>query len=268
MNSDKRLNNIFWYFYCAFITFWIIFAVLTCTMYYATAEIRKGSNADYKHLFIGSKPLQKIYKGSKLIWESQNPPVITTFSVSPSTIDLDTRATGTITFTLAVTGRAGENTYAQIVRLPSGANIGVTHVAANGASISTTLPNITQPQSTTTYRLFARNDEGASHKDTTVTVTKNPTLANCRRTGFNNQGFLYSFGFTLTGLPRPVVTYRFSGGQQGTVNVRHYSQGSNPYTWTIDGWRVTMPSAANQSLTLTATNGSGTTTCSIGNINE
>ena len=129
------------------------------------------------------------------------------------------------------------------------------------------MPNIPQPNQTTLYRLIASNGNGLSHKEATVTVTKNPTLTNCRRTGFNNLGFLYQFGFTLTGLPRPTVTYAFSGGKTGTVSNSHYTQGSNPYTWTIDGWRVNFANDNNQSLTLTATNNSGSVTCRINNIN-
>ena len=165
---------------------------------------------------------------------------------------------------------SGGTTNAQIVQLPNGTNIGTTFTAGAGANISTTLPNILQPQQTTTYRLFATNSGGSSHRDTTVTVTKNPTLTNCRRIGsITRPGFTnYTFGFTLTGLPRPTVTYVFSGGQTGTVSTSHYQQGSNPYTWTASNWVVTMPNANAQSLVLTARNASGSTTCTLSNINN
>ena len=163
---------------------------------------------------------------------------------------------------------SGGITYAQIVRLPNGANVGATFVSSAGANISSTLPNIPQPQSTTTYRLIASNSGGHSHRDTTVTVTKNPTLTNCRRTGYIDATTQYQFGFTLTGLPRPTVTYVFSGGQQGTVSDRHLVQGSNPYTWTSSGWQIVFANANAQSLTLTATNASGSSTCTISNINN
>ena len=236
--------------------------------FFVSADVSVDEGTSATHISIGTEQIQKISIEEVEIWEVTNPPEITAFSVAPDTIDLDTRATGTITFTLAVTGDSGSVTNAQIVRLPGGSNVGTTFTSTAGNNISTTLPNITQPQQTTSYRLLATNAGGSSHKDATVTVTKNPTLANCRRTGFNNQGFLYQFGFTLTGLPQPVVTYAFSGGQTGTVPTSHFTQGSNPYTWNIDGWRVTMPNANAQSLTLTATNSSGNTTCRIANISN
>ena len=165
-------------------------------------------------------------------------------------------------------GPTGGNTYAQVVQLPGGQNIGPTQSSTGGSNISTTIPNINQPLQTTTYRLFVHNGAGASHKDTTVTVTKNPTISNCRRTGFIDSVTRYTFGFTLTGLPRPTVRYVFSGGQQGDVFLSHYTQGSNPYTWTIDGWNINFANANAQSLTLTATNSQGTATCRIANIND
>ena len=240
--------------------------------WFLSADTSVGNEPSATHIGIGTEQIQKISIGTNTtpIWQTTNPPAITAFSVAPSTIDLDTRATGTITFTLAVTGIAGSTTNAHIVRVPDGVNIGTAFSAAAGSNISTTLPNITQPQQTTTYRLIAHNSGGASHSDTTVTVTKNPTLTNCRRTNvISRVGFTtYTFGFTLTGLPRPVVTFSFSGGRTGTVPPEHYTQGANPYTWTISNWSVTMSNSNAQSLTLTATNTSGTATCNLSNINN
>ena len=136
------------------------------------------------------------------------------------------------------------------------------------------LQNIPQPDKTTVYRLVAHNSGGSSHQDATVTVTKNPTLANCRRVGFIDATTTYFFGWTLTGLPQPTVTYSFSGGQSGTTNPDHLSQGSNNYTWTTSGQpnnyglRITFANPNAQSLVLTATNASGTATCTISNINN
>ena len=247
-------------------------------MLYAGADLQIGGSTgtlqnDAAHINIGGHyPIQEIYiyQNTTLtkVWEDLENPTITAFDVIPTTIDLDTRPTGTLVFTIGVTGVAGSVTNAQVVILPQGTNVGPNHVSAAGADINTTLSNIPQPQQTTTYRLYAHNDAGNAHKDTTVTVTKNPTLANCRRTGFIDATSLYQFGFTLTGLPRPTVTYRFSRGQQGQVPFSHYTQGANPYTWTIDGWRINFANSLAQSLTLTATNASGTATCTISNIND
>ena len=277
-NLLKTIIKVCFNLLIAFLLVLIIGALSSHLYNYAEADIQVGKSTgtlemDPAHISIGGHTaVQEIHiydSGTlKKVWEDTDNPTITAFSVAPTTIDLDTRATGTITFTIGVTGIAGGNTYAQIVRLPGGTNIGTTFTAGAGADINTTLPNITQPQQTTTYRLFAHNSAGAAHKDASVVVTKNPTLTNCRRTGYVDATTLYQFGFTLTGLPRPSVTYRFSRGQQGTVALSHYTQGSNPYTWTIDGWRINFASSTAQSLTLTATNASGSATCTISNIND
>ena len=163
----------------------------------------------------------------------------------------------------------GGNTYAQIYNARTHAKVGPQHSATGGGSISTTVPNIERPDGPTPYRLVARNSGGASHRDTTLTITKNPTLSGLRRIGsLSRPGFTnYTFGFTLTGLPQPTVTYRFSGGQTGTVPTVHLRQGDNAYTWNVINWQVTMPNANAQSLTLTATNASGSVTASLANIN-
>ena len=246
----------------------------------AFADLQIGGSTgtlgnDAAHINIGGHlPLQEIYvyqNGTLIkVWEDLDNPVITAFDVIPTDIDLDTRPTGTLVFTIGVTGVAGSVTNAQVVILPQGTNVGPNHVAAAGANINTTLPNIPQPNKTTTYRLYAHNDAGNAHKDATVTVTKNPTLANCRRTGFIDSTATYYFAFTTTGLPQPTVTYRFSGGQQGTVSPRHLVQGANPYTWNVPdrAWRITFANSNAQSLTLTATSSQGTATCTIANINN
>ena len=269
-------NALYWIIHWAVVFLTALFITSITYQMSCRADIQKGGSTgtlgrDMSHISVGSLPIQKIevYKGGRLIkvWEDLENPVITAFDVVPKNLDLDTTPTGTIVFTIGVTGTAGSDTYAQVVRLPDGTNIGPTHVGRSGANINTTLSNILQPNQTTTYRLFVHNEAGASHKDTTITVTKNPTLANCRRTGVINSTHTYFFGFTLTGLPRPVVTYRFSGGQTGTVSATHLTQGANPYTWTSSGWQVIFPNSNAQSLILTATNASGSVTCRIANIN-
>ncbi len=222
------------------------------------------------HTLIRVTPVQKIYVGNNEIWRNTNSPVITAFSVSPNNIDLDSRASGTITFAFSVTGTAGQITYAQIVRLPGGESIGATFVGASGANINGNLPNILQPSQTTIYRVIARNDAGSSYRDTTVTVTQNPVIRNFRRTAFRPgragiSGPYYEFEATIVGYPRPGITYQFSGGQQGTLDNRHFTA-SGTNTWTVR-LSQTFATTANQSLLLTAQNSSGTVTARISNIN-
>ena len=168
---------------------------------------------------------------------------------------------------------SGSTLNAQVVRLPEGTNIGPTQVAANGADLDTTIPNIAQPNKPTSYRLIAHNAGGYSHRDTSVNVTKNPTITNLRRTNVvTRAGFsTYTFAFTVTGLPRPAVTFDFSNFAESSGNrvaTTHFIQGSNPYTWNVSGWSVTFPNSDARSLTLTATNGSGSVTASLANINS
>ena len=220
---------------------------------------------------------------NKCYWSERITPQNSDTTLRPSTTNLEfginlkfsdgTYLYNTRSYLFNTTTSSGATTNAHIVRLPDGATIGATYTGANGANISTTVPNIPQPQKTTTYRLVASNSGGASHQDATVTVTKNPTLASCRRTNYiparpGISSPQYTFGALLTGLPRPVVTYRFSGGQTGTIPTGHFRQGANTYTWNIQDWRITFATDANQSLTLTATNSSGTATCTIANINN
>ena len=223
------------------------------------------------HTFIQNTPIQRVYTGDNLIWRNIDPPSITAFSISPSTIDLDTRSSGTITFSFTVVGTAGQISYAQIIRLPGGGNIGATFVGASGATINGNLPNILQPSQTTTYRLIARNDSEASHRDTTVTVTQNPVIRNFRQTGFR-QGIpgisadTYNFGATIVGYPMPSVSYRFSTGEQGTITRNHFtSSGTN--TWTLAFSHI-FNNANARSLVLTARNSSGSITSTLNNIND
>ena len=246
-------------------SFLLCFLIFPCF-----ADLYNGNQKFF--LFDGSRPIN-LYAGSTLISRHSNPPPITSFTISPSSIDLDTRPSGTITFTFSITGTTGQVTNAQIVRLPSGTNVGTTFVAGAGLGFTNqTLPNIVQPLQTTTYRLLASNTEGSSHRDSTLTVTKNPTLTNCRRTNYIDATTLYEFAFNLTGLPRPSVRYVFTqnniAGQQGQVPFNHYTQGSNPYTWNVTGWRINFANSNARSLRLTATNSSGTATCTINNIND
>ena len=173
---------------------------------------------------------------------------------------------------MGVTGTSGQVTTARIIRVRDNAQIGTTFTGGSGLNLSQTLPNITQPLQTTTYRLIATNTDGNSHRDATVTVTKNPTITNCRRTNYIDATTLYEFAFNLTGLPRPSVRYVFTqnniAGQQGQVPFNHYAQGSNPYTFNVTGWRINFANSNARSLVLTATNSSGSATCTIGNIND
>ena len=90
-----------------FIPFFFVLSVFLWA-FLAEGELRSGEKKFF--LFDGTRPID-LYAGSKAISKHTSPPAITAFSVAPSTIDLDTRATGTITFTLAVTGLQASQTH-------------------------------------------------------------------------------------------------------------------------------------------------------------
>ena len=233
--------------------------------------IRKGQTANYKHIFIGTKPVKKVYRGSTLVWQSTNPPAISSFTVNPTSIDLDVRPTGNLIFAWAIPATAGQITTARLFRLPEGVQLGASYTSGSGVANNQSNVSVAQPNQPTNYRLVASNVGGSSHSDLSVDVTKNPTLANLRRTNvIHRAGFsTYYFGFTVTGLPRPTVTFDFSAHTEvnNQVSFSHFTLGSNPYTWEISNWAVTFPNANARSLTITATNDSGTATESLSNIN-
>ena len=382
------------------ILFYLIACLFSCYNLPVSAGIRKGSNLKYSHIFSGTKPIKRIYKGNNLVYQNESPPNITSFSVFPNSVDLDlsdnektssitfsrrnignfwsipsrsegsvsgftglvtanhcyigqticrvggipnnvhfyifsiqntdpnylnynsitingrtynlTRATSDFTspslgvttrsywtrdainsadtitdsrltmsikfnlssifnklrFNFAIGPTVAEVTKAQIYQVRNNSKVGPEHDSTLGGGLIQTIRNIDRPNQTTDYRLLATNAGGASHRDLQFVVTKDATISGCRRTGFNNQTFLYQFTATVTGLPRPIVTYSFSGGRTGTIDARHFQQGSNPYTWTINNWRVNFANANIQSLVLTSRNSSATNTCQIANINN
>ena len=215
--------------------------------------VRKST--DLVKRFCGSRSIGKFYLGSRLVWQQGAAPSITSLVASPSSIDLDSRASGSVQFTFAVVG----STHNRLYNTRSGANIPFT---------GNTTATVTQPQQPTTYRLVAQNATGATHRDVTVDVTKNPTVTNLRRSGFQQivGGANYRFSMTVTGLPRPTVSYRFGDGVSGNIAPNLFRQGANPFTWSIE-FLVTRANANNTGLVVTATNASGTASATLANIN-
>lgn len=215
--------------------------------------VRKST--DLIKRFCGSRPIAKYYLGSRLVWQQGDPPAITSLVANPASIDLDTRATGTVALTFAVTGSTSNHLY----NTRTNANIPLT--GNNTASFA-------QPQQPTTYRLVSQNAVGASHREVTVDVTKNPTITNLRRSGFQQivGGANYRFAMTITGLPRPTLTYRFGTGETGTIAHNLFVQGANPFTWTVE-FTITRANANDTSLVMTAVNASATVTSTLANIN-
>ena len=169
--------------------------------------------------------------------------------------------------------RSGGNTNASIYRLPDNTKIGPDLSATLGASLTGTVPNITQPTKTTTYRLLATNAGGAGHKETTITVTQNPTITNLRRTGFSQlpDGTRFQFTARIKGYPMPTITWRFGNGsssQRANDSIHCTAVQGQVNTWDCvwgRGAGIIHP-LTTDSLVWTITNSSGTATARITNI--
>ena len=224
--------------------------------------VRQSGGAATKKRYIhilrgGHTQTDKIYRGSDEIWAPGTVPSITSFTAAPTTIDLDTRATGNITLTFAVTN----STRNRITNARTGTNVPLT---------TSTTAIVAQPLEPTDYVLTCSNQHGSSSQRVSVGVTRNPQVNNLRRTGFRqslhgNDAGTYRFGATIIGLPRPSLRYAFSVGGSGAISDRHLSPGSRPDTWNLD-WTHYFGTNVPRRLTITATNSSGTASAAIANI--
>ncbi len=230
----------------------------------AFAELRKGSQADYNHVFKGAVPYQALYIGANKIWEQTNPPVISSLTAAPSSIDLDTRSTGNITITFAVSNSTHNS---------------LTHQDGRNIPFTTSTSAIfTQPTQTETYTLTSSNAGGAASRSVTVSVTQNAVISNFRRTGFRQShtgagGGYFQFTARIKGTPRPVITWRFGNGRQS-------QRGNDSIHWTavsgqINTWDAVLGTGfgfyhpnLSDSLTWTATNSSNASTATIANISQ
>ena len=223
--------------------------LIHCTSH---ADVKKGTGANFNHIYIGTKPVQTIKKGNTIVWQAVNPPSILTFTATPSAIDLDTRSTGNITISWTAASQSNIQT-SRVYLQPQGTRIGQTFVTGSGAGVSESFTNA-QPNQTQIYRVVINNSGGASYRDATVTVTQNAGITNFRRTAFQQapglQAGTFWFKATITGYPRPTLSYRFGNGRQGAISNRHLTPaGSN--SWTLD-WNIYHTVLAD-SLVLTAT---------------
>ena len=216
-------------------------------------------STNFRKLHLGPhRPIGRAYIGSQRFFQQGATPTITSFTVAPTTIDLDTRPSGNITLTFGVTN----STRNSIHHKDTGQNIPLT---------TSTTAIIAQPDKPTTYVLVCTNDTGSISREVTVGVTKNAGITNFRRTGFYQSRFgtssgTYRFGARITGLPQPVLTYRFSTGEQGSITTRHLTR-VDDNTWDLT-WTIYLGSLVSRSMTLTATNASNTTSATIANINN
>ena len=248
----------------------VIFSVLLFCLigeFEAKGDVKKGSGSNFSHVFIGTKPVHKITKGTQVVWQATNLPNILSFGVTPTSIDLDTRPSGNVT--ISWTAAAQSNTQnSNIYLVPQGTQVGQSYVAGSGAGVSETFTT-PQPNQTQIYRVVVRNTGGASHRDATVKVTQNAAITNFRRTGFAQhpgiQAGTFIFQATIKGYPQPALSYRFGNGRQGAITARHLTA-SGTNTWTLS--YTIYHTVLSDSLVLTATNSSGSVTATINNISN
>lgn len=206
----------------------------------------------------------KLRDDSVLLWENSTPPVITSFTATPTSFDLDNPTPANLQLSFSI---ASGTTQARIYREPQGTQVGVEYDSSNIVNSATvTTPRPTQNQ---IYRLVARNTGGASHQDLTVTVTQDAKLERFRRTSFRQvpsvQAGTFYFEAYVTGYPQPALTYAFGNGNRGTITARHFVPIQGVANQWIVQWSV-YHTVLNDSLVLTATNSSNSVTATITNI--
>lgn len=210
-------------------------------------NIRKST--DLVRRFCGTQAIGKYYLGTRLVWQQSNPPTITSFTATPSTLDLDT-ATGNITLRVAGTNF----TAGKFVNKRTGEVI-INFASTTGtSSVSTPIPN-----QTTTYTVILTNSTGAVSQDVTVTATKNPTIESFQSDGQLASrlpsGGTFRFSAVIDGLPRPAI--RADQGI-GAITDRHLTRRSDG-KWDLTFTHYFGVSGSRQ-ITLTATNSSGSVT--------
>ena len=224
------------------------------------ANLRKGAGSSYNHWYLFTRPIEALYKGTNLLFRRTNEPTIQSFSVSPTSIDLDTRPTGNLTFSGVVLGTTGQTTNAHIVRVSDGVNIGPNFSAVNGANLVISLPNIAQPTQNESYRLIASNNGGPSDREASVAVTQNVSLTGCvitARSGGPTPGETLSLNCTLKGYPRPRVSV--AGWSPNPITDRHYVPVSGQTnTWTFTNLTHFYGTVVQRTIRVTATNSSNT----------
>lgn len=66
-------------------------------------NLRRGSNAAFKHWVRNGTAFKALYRGLNLRWRNVTPPVIASFTATPANFRIDQRATGNIRFDFNVT---------------------------------------------------------------------------------------------------------------------------------------------------------------------
>ena len=203
-----------------------------------------------------------------LVWKNTDPPVITAFSVSPTTIDLDTRPTGDVSLSFTATAQSGKTQTGQLFLEPQGTMIGQTYVSGSGVGLSESGITTPQPDKNQTYRVVVRNAGGASHRDATVTVTQNPVVSNLEVAFLGDRqggtGGTIRIRGRVKGYPRPEVSvspgWTYLSGTNH-ISARHFTPVSGlTNTWAFETTQYHGANPGQVTYTVTGTNSSGSGT--------
>ena len=213
-------------------------------------EVQNNTSSNWDHVQEGGVyPIKQIYIGTTSYWQQSNPPVITAFTANPTSADLDA-ATGNVT--LRVTGTGFTN--GKFINKTTGAV--VQNFATTTGTFTATTPI---PQDDTTYTVVLTNATGATSQDVNFTVTKNPTISQFQVDhyipGRNTHGITAVFRAVIDGRPQPTLS---ADQGIGTISTRHLTRRADG-KWDLTYTRY-FGTSGNRTVTLTATNGSGTVT--------
>ena len=142
------------------------FEVVTINLrlYIGTREI--------KHIYRGTTAIDKLYRGDQLVWERGGKPTITSFTITPNSINLDHTPTGNITIAFTATaGADGSILRAFVTEKSTGRKVGLTYASAGNAPITQSF-TIPQPDETEIFVLTAVGNEGSVHQEAVVTVVE------------------------------------------------------------------------------------------------
>ena len=214
-----------------------------------------NKETNIKHVYYNTQLIKKLYKGSTEIFTNVPGPTISSLTINPTTIDLDTYPSGLITLSYTTTAQLSE------LRLSD------SHGNKYNVS-STTTTTISQPNIDTTYYLTAINNTGATQKSVSITITQNPQILNFRTTGYtpvpyNFQLGHYRFKAQIRGYPQPVLTFT-TPFDSTTITTRHltYNTRATAHTWDFSYDKI-IRLTPSQRITLTAVNSSGSVTSTI-----
>ena len=215
----------------------------------STETLEDLESSNWIHVENNADAYEEIYSGPQSFWRQGTSPVITAFTVDRNNIDLDT-TTGNIELIVRGTGF----TNGQIINQNTGE---VVQNFATNTDVSRASTPI--PTEDTTFVATVTNNTGATSSSLTVRVTKNPVITNFRSTGQYHSplssGSNFRFAAIIDGRPQPALS---ADQGIGAISTRHLTRRSDG-RWDLDFTHV-FGIAGSRTITLTATNSSGSVT--------